>query len=146
MIDLWPEEIKLLFIRTPQTVLEEQAKLLPPKTDYLVEAEVEREVPFEDDETTFLRYNFFLVAPRLDNYRYALFAIEYEMDLYPVRFDLLRDDLQRQLKETLGEWEGELMAYSEEEMLPILRAIFHSDKTKLVIGSLMAQSQEPDCE
>jgi hypothetical protein len=111
-----------------------------------VTAEVEREIPFEDeDETRALKYNFYLVAHRLDNYRYALFGIEYEMDLYPVRFHL-RDDLEKQLKGTLGEWEGELTANSEEELQPILRALFHSEKTKLVIGSLMAQSQEPDCE
>ena len=141
MIDLWPDEIKLITLRTPETVLSEQAKLLLKKTNDLVTAGVEREIPFED-ETDSLKYNFYIIAPYVENYRYPLFAIEYEMDLYPVRFQL-RDDLQEELKGKLGEWEGELMAKSEEEFYSILTEIFQSEKAKLVIGSLMALSEEP---
>jgi len=84
------------------------------KTNDLVTAGVEREIPFDDeDETNSLKYNFYIIAPYVENYRYPLFAIEYEMDLYPVRFHL-RDDLRQELKDKLGEWEGQLMAKSSD--------------------------------
>lgn len=141
MYDLWPLDVKRLGLRTPETVLREQASLLKNKTNGIVLAGLS-EVEISNENAAFLIYHFFLIAPRLEDYRFRLFAASYNYDLYPVVFTL-DEDLRQELKEQLGEWEEPLTASEEEELESILRSIFHSKKTRLVIGSLLTQSEAP---
>lgn len=141
MYDLWPDDVKGLRLRTPETVLREQASLLKNKTNGIVLAGVS-EVEISNENAEFLIYHFFIIAPRLEDYRFRLFAASYNMDLYPVIFEL-DEELREELKEQLGEWKEPLTAESEQQLESILREIFHSKKTRLVIGSLLTQSEPP---
>src|SRR5881296_859505 len=77
-VDLWGE-IQPPDVRTPVSILREQAALLGQKTKNLVEASVET----TSSGGTFY-HTFKLVAPALDNYTYQLFRIRHGIQLYPV--------------------------------------------------------------
>src|SRR5579872_400146 len=101
--DLWGEIQIPNDVRTPLAILREQAALLGPKTQNLVEAEVDTE-PYGSD----LRHRFYLIAPALDNYRYQLFEARHEVTkLYPVVIDYstrlaTQDELMDWLKNRLS--------------------------------------------
>ena len=125
--------------RTPEIILKEQASLLGEKTNQIVVAEVSQ----AKTSFTYLdpsRYNFYLVAPRLENFNsesfhYRLFAIECPNKFYPVVFHL-----GKQLQQEFNGKE-KLIAKSEEEFISILSEIFHSERTRQVIGSLLELSE-----
>ena len=87
-------------------------------------AESEHSLPF--------RYSFNLVGPTLQNYRYQLFLISHDTNLYPVRFDLDMD-----LEEELGE---NVIAGTRGEFLKTLEQIFSAKKTRQVIHAILAQA------
>lgn len=89
-------------------------------------------------------YDFYLIGPVLDGYRYKLFTIGNSIDLYPVVF-FLDDEIRSEL---LNEESGKrIVAESEEEFMEILRRILNSKKTVRVINAILAQSgYEPTIE
>jgi hypothetical protein len=114
--DFWGE-IQTEDIRTPVAILREQAALLGPKTQNLVEAKVQTQ-PLQGGD--FLHY-FNLVVPALDNYTYRLFAVQHPMGLYPI----------------VGM--GRSLA-NEEEFKTWLRETLSSPETKRIIANLIAQA------
>lgn len=123
-LDLWPQDIvAAVDFRTPLSILKEQASLLGQKTQNLVEGVV---TSVTNSNDTF-QHMFYLAAPALSNYRYRLFTVTHEIDLYPL---------------TIVSETGQRGARSEEEFVEQLRAIFSHDQTKKVIGALIAQSRE----
>jgi hypothetical protein len=132
-------------IKSPLSILKEQASMLGPKTQMIVKAEVERGniefylrsnfIPAADFKKFI--YEFYIVAPFL-NYRYRLFSIIHDVDLYPVEF-LLDVEIE---EEIIGEENQLLRADSESEFIDRLGRILNSDKTKKVIRALLAQSTE----
>ncbi len=139
MQDLWPQDIVAYEERekAPVVVLREQAINLTKRTQGLIIAEV-IQVP---DETFSaqrpFRYKFALMAPSIGQYRFVLFKISYDIDLYPVRFDLDLD-ISRELFPDSQEPVA-LSAESEEEFLDRLRKLFAARKTRRVIAALLAQ-------
>jgi len=94
-MDLWPENLTTNRIKSPVTILKEQAALLGQKTRNVVQAQVRsiksaypgyQETPAEEE--TKLRYEFCILAPALGNYRYKLFTVFHNVDLYPAVFCL----------------------------------------------------------
>lgn len=75
-IDLWPSVFGYQETELPDAILREQANRLGEKTNHLVEARVEAPV-YATYLTDKIRLGFYLVAPRLGNYSYRLFTIEY---------------------------------------------------------------------
>lgn len=139
MKDLWPDDIKATGIKPPVTILKEQATLLGEKTNNIVTASVLRSESRNLLSPVFgkdFSYTFFIEAPALGGYRYALFSIGHSIEIYPVYFDL--DESIK--KEFIGPIDKEVSVDSEEEFLDILQGIFNSDKTKKVIGSILSQS------
>ncbi|MGB0386763.1 MAG: hypothetical protein ACPGWR_18275 [Ardenticatenaceae bacterium] len=123
--------------RHPLTILREQASLLGSKTDNVVVAKV-----IEDDSYDPPKYDFYLIAIPLENFHHRLFSIQYEIP-YPVFFDFRKEKkLEQEIEEKRGKWKWELPAYSEEEFESILYEIFHSERIKKVIGSLLTLSEE----
>lgn len=124
--------------RDARTILREQASLLGSKTGGVVVAKV-----YEDDRYIEPpRYDFFLIAPLMDNFHHRLFSIEFKKP-YPVFFVFGKDKkLEQELRDKFGEWKWDLPARSEEEFEEILTVIFHSERTKHLIGSLMTLSDE----
>lgn len=123
--------------RHPLTILREQASLLGSKTDNVVVAKVIQAGDYDPP-----RYDFFLIAIPIENFHQRLFSIEYKKP-YPVFFVFGKEKrLEQELREKRGEWKWELPAYSEEEFESILYDIFHSERTKHLIGSLLKLSDE----
>jgi hypothetical protein len=129
-IDLWPSVFGYQKTELPDAILKEQANRLSEKTNHLVEARVEAPA-----HTTYLtdkiRLGFYLVAPRLGNYSYRLFTIEYGIALeeqnisgYPVT---LVNGVER-------------ICQDREEFLEALREVFASQATMQVISALMTGS------
>lgn len=149
MYDLWPEDIGYSNIKSPLTILKEQASYLGAKTKNLVNGEVRivnkrqddlPELPLgsatpDDSSRQIFSYNFYITAPALKNYRYRLFTIYFDIGLYPVEF-LLDGEIQRQLNLK----QKPPRANSESEYTDMLGKIFNSDRTRLVINSLISQS------
>jgi len=115
--DLWGE-IEPSAVRTPVSILKEQASFLGKKTKHVVEAEV---------ETRTLAGSFYhafrLVVPALDNYSYNLFEISHEVNPYPVSTGY-----------------GAATLANEEAFVNWLAQKLSSSETKRIIGNLLAQA------
>ena len=114
--DFWGD-IAPAAVRTPVAILREQAALLGAKTKNLIEATV-----YTESVRGSFRHLLNLVVPGLDNYTYNLFAIDHGIDLYPVTV-LNRD----------------LIFATEDAFIDWLREELSSDKTKKIVGNLLAQ-------
>jgi len=133
MVDLWPEHIEQTEITAPAFILKEQASLLGRKTQMIVKAEVEPGDPshhegmryFDKEDYRKFIYDFYIVGPLLDNYRYLLFGIMYNIDLYPVEF-ILEPEIE---EDVVGENVHLLIAKSESEFIKMLGLILKSKKT-----------------
>lgn len=82
LIDLWPETFGPSHKLPPVAILRYQAKLLGQKTNSHVLADVVSDAPGNQGGTIF--HSFFLVAPFLGDFRYKLFYIGHNVNLYPV--------------------------------------------------------------
>lgn len=129
--DLWPDDIAVNEVVAPVAILKHQASLLGERTKNLVEGIVTQRKR-EYGETGFI-YDFYLVAPALDFYRYRLFSISHTVDFYPLSIqDIGGPDLDGHA--------SKLKVNDEEEFLQALAKVFSSEKTKGIISSLIAQS------
>jgi hypothetical protein len=117
--DLWGE-ITPNAVRTPVSILREQASLLGAKTTYMVEGKVETHV-----SGTRFYHSFNLVVPALDNYSYQLFQISHEVGLYPVHVEYQSSYIELKSEEAFVNWLGEKLSSAE---------------TKSLIGNLLAQA------
>lgn len=125
--DLWgdiPEVLEL----TPRDMMREQAAYLEQKTKGLVTAEITIESEPIKKGTPNQTQTFYLVVPTM-KYRYELFSI-YQKDVvkvYPVRFQV--DDEETET------------AQNEAQFINYLQKILSSERTKRIIGSLLAQAK-----
>jgi hypothetical protein len=115
--DFWGE-IGTTDIRTPLSILREQAAALGPRTKNIVEAKVETTVI-----GGYFVHSFSLVVPSLDNYKYELFDVRHEPDLYPVRVDTFTD------------------LANEDAFKTWLRERLSSERTRKIVNNLLAQAQ-----
>lgn len=134
--NLWPDDISVTEQVPPVAILKEQGSLLGQRTKNLVEGRVsaaDAEGPgFSDQDFC---YEFDLVAPAL-GYRYQLFRIQHGVDFYPLGIDWDSPD-----NVSISNLHGEAGIENEEKFLEALEIIFSSEKTRKVIGSLIAQSR-----
>ncbi len=147
MNDLWPNDFKIDDIKAPVTLLREQASLLGQKTQNIVEAQVRSlettglsdslEMTALEKKAADLRYGFYIVAPALGNYRYKLFTISHDFNLYPVTFHF-DEDIGDEFRQNC---EKPILGDSEAKFLNILGKALSSAKTKKVIRALLAESQ-----
>ncbi len=157
MLDLWPQTLDATK-QSPLAVAREQAKVLPKHTDGKIKAEV---TPAQDSEGDF-NFDFYLVAPKLGNYRYRLFSMSYSINLFPVNVYMGQEmaeelgvsqkknlpgtkELLRSLAKAiespnlLPESDYVVTANSEEEFLHVLKVILGSKRTLTVLQSLLSQ-------
>lgn len=139
MIDLWPEDTPShTSLKAPVVILREQGALLSKKTSNLVEGLVSRdEDPFLSDNT--FRYQFYLVAPALSNYRYRLLTILHSIDLYPLKIQT-DADIFEELPAEVKDEHDELLDIPQDRFMDVLKAIFATKKVKKVIEAMIAQS------
>jgi hypothetical protein len=85
MDDLWPDDLmdSLDKVKTPISILREQASLLGTKTGNLIEGKVYT-ASWEDQKDYPFQYGFYLEAPTLENYRFTMFYLFYDIELYPL--------------------------------------------------------------
>src|SRR5437867_9307579 len=115
--NLWPEDIAVTEAVAPVSILKDQASKLAERTKNLVEARVRNSArdSYDDD----FAYDFELVAPALNNYRYRLFAISHDVQFYPLFIhDCEAFD------------EKDVPVDDEEQFLKVLKVIFSSERTK----------------
>jgi hypothetical protein len=137
MVDLWPkdlEEITKTASTAPLTLLKEQASVLARRTNGLLQGNVESYSRSVYGKTLFA-HSFEITAPALEGYRYSLFSIEHDVEMYPVKFKL-EDAITSELWPDKG---GDVEASSEDEFIECLGRIFNSKKSRKVIGALLSQ-------
>jgi hypothetical protein len=133
MTDLWPSDIapSTPNVKPPVTLLREQAALLGAKTKNIVEAQV---VPADTQYHHGFGYEFQLVGPALNNYRFPLFRIEYSIEMYPLWMYVAGGILG------LDEGTAQFNVPSEADLLEALAKVFAAEKTRQVIQAIQAQS------
>ncbi len=125
-MDLWPQ-IEAVVVRTPGTILKQQAALLGKHTKNLLEGRV-----LTQGRASGFIHHFMIDAPTLD-YRMELFSVSHDMNLYPVRVETaptVRLDLP-----------PGLLLNSEEEFVDWLKEVFNAAETKRVLATLLAQAE-----
>lgn len=142
--DLWPKELEAAKIRTPASILKEQASLLGQKTKNLVEGLVTG-----SEQGGELSYSFFLVAPALNNYRYLLFTMSHDIRMYPLSISVEEEILAEINPELFKRWGDTVTIFitshaekaeNEAEFLELLKKIFSATKTKQLIAAMLSQS------
>ena|ERR1035438_5790846 len=116
--DFWGE-IGTTEVKTPLSILREQAAALGPRTKNLVEAKVETKVIGR-----YFIHSLYLVVPSLDGYTYELFKVRHEIDLYPI--------------EVIG---TPLTFATEDAFTAWLRVRLSSEETRRIVANLVAQAQ-----
>jgi hypothetical protein len=140
--DLWPEKIEYPVIEAPVAILMRQAVALGKKTGNVVEGRVEQTRIHPDR----FGYSFSIVGPLLGDYSYQLFIIAHGVELYPVEIlaeSAIMVEVARKMEFQPREkdYEGTVVAKTQDEFENILRAIFAASKTQNVVGAIIKQSQ-----
>lgn len=153
-MDLWPEFDRIDRIRTPVSILVEQASLLGEKTNNVVQGKV---VSSTTKSSTFL-HRFRIVSPSLEGYSYNLFSVQHEIEIYPAEFRLgtdLADELEQEGfidPETLGSVEvrrimgTKYKVFNEDEFINFLRIILSSKRTTVIVTAILSQSEAVDLQ
>ncbi len=81
---LWGNLSKLERVRSPKSLLDEQASVLTDATDGVLVGKVENS---NFETTNAFRYDLDVVVPTLNHYTYTLLSIQYPLDLYPVQIN-----------------------------------------------------------
>jgi hypothetical protein len=76
---LWGDLTSLTVVRTPKTILEEQASVLTEATKGMLVGVVE-----DEPQSNGFRYTLNVVVPALNNYRYTILSIYHPLELYPL--------------------------------------------------------------
>src|SRR5271166_3035486 len=118
--DFWGE-IGQEELRTPVTIMREQAALLGAKTQNVIEARVRTDAGVN---SSWFVHHFDLIVPSLDNYSYELFRVQHQIELYPVN--------------TTGPSREQLRLETEEQFREWLRGKLSSSETKRIIANLLA--------
>jgi len=138
MKDLWPSEIGYAEGKAPVTILKEQASLLGAKTENMIKAEVSYIKGSSFMDQNGFAYDFTILAPLLEDYRYRLFTIKHDVELYPLK--IYTDD------EILGEIspaeKDKIVINSEAELLEALKKILNSKKAKRIISAMLLQCRK----
>ena len=130
--NLWPDDIAVSNdLKTPVTILRQQATLLGEKTQNLVVAEVSTTVEELSAGGNRFMHRFNVVAPALGNYRFCIFRVEHTIDFYPIKISVYSPK----------KGQPDITVKSEGEFAQALKEIFSSEEARRVIHALIAQSQ-----
>jgi hypothetical protein len=149
--NLWGDLPKPETIRTPYTILKEQASILSEITNGLLIGEV-----INNQKDKFFVNILRIKAPSLNNYTYSVVEVQYPIKLYPVFVkNLTSDNFNNLEKNLMNAANNPLMSFvdyggllvqqgyrkysSEEEFENALGQILSSQEVKQVISALLAQ-------
>jgi len=162
MTDLWPEDIIKSPVKAPVAILREQANFLKRKTKGLVQAII---IPSaQTKEGKEFSYNFDLVSPSMSGTHYRLFAVAYDIQLYPATISVeieIATEIQSLHPDVLHYWDNQyyeagpagrskvnlmstpdvrLSAVTQGALIEQLRNIFNSKKARRVVQNFIAQA------
>ncbi len=126
MNDLWPDDIGDSKLKSPVTILREQAELLKTKTQGKVEAEVQTSVISQGDQ---IHSVFTLLVPSLEGFRYDLLEVRHGVSFYPL-------DVLPRAGHNLPNY---MDLENEDRFVKALKALFGSPEVRRLIHSLIAQ-------
>jgi hypothetical protein len=134
--NLWPAEFAVEKVRSPKTILKEQAGYLMEMTRNVLSADVHTS-NYKDTRI----HSFVVVAPALNNYRYTLFSVSHGGLFYPSTIKFSEDvDFNDPGKESL--YNGyDCIVDSEDELVTEMKKIFNTSHTVRIISSLISQSE-----
>jgi hypothetical protein len=162
---LWPE-IKESLVRSPASILREQADALSDVTNNILKGAVHHFPAFiktyeildmEDNvehqeciekndsygESRLAGFSLDIVAPKLNNYRFTVLTIAYDpLQIYPVYLSsniLMKE--QKQYARTAAN-----QFCNETDFTEAFEKILRSERVKEIISNLVAQSSEPDLD
>jgi len=121
--NLWGDLSNLKTIRTPKTILKEQAAILNEATKGVVRADVT-----SGGTGAELRHVMNLVAPVLGNYSYLVVMVDHNINIYPCRI----------YSPVFPQWQE---CSNETDLQNKLGDVLTDQKTRRVIESLLSQSQ-----
>ena len=128
--NLWPKFEEKAIV-TPLSILRDQGSYLNRLTKNIITAKIESETgSFKDvhSNEAYFMHVFCLVAPFVGNYRYQLFKVVHNIDLFPLA--IYFED-------------RELKCQTQDEFLKVLGEILNSPRTQKVLSNLYAQSRPP---
>jgi hypothetical protein len=121
--NLWGEMPQPEEIRTPYTIIREQAALLEELTGGILQGRVRK---VQEEDTKSFTYFLDILAPALDDFVFRVLMIRYEITLYPVAVKDFVNDMNDECD-------------TEESFVEELEKILGSDEMKRVISGLMSQ-------
>lgn len=119
-------------VRTPLSILQEQAEALGRKTNNKLTAKVSTWI----DDNKFV-HAFRLVAPFLKNYTYELFRIRHDAELYPVFTD--DTEIDKFFSHGAEELRRPLRLDTEQMFVAWLEKELRSERTRNVVATLLQQ-------
>lgn len=128
--NLWGDIENLPKSKPPIAILKEQSQILEKLTKGLLTGYISDN---KSNRREIFLFEFFIIAPSLNNYRYNVLSIKYDVGLYPVEVSDMTVDIGKLIKEKKNE--------NHEEFELNLQEILSSDKVKRVISGLLAQIQ-----
>lgn len=121
--NLWGDLSNLKTIRTPKSILVEQADILNQVTQGVIRASVG-----SGQGSNTLSHSLVLVAPALANYTYTICTVQHSIEIYPCQL----------FSSASGGWE---QCADEADFTTKLATILSSKKTRAIIESLISQSK-----
>lgn len=154
MQNLWGDIKRKGKIIVPNTIIEEQGKILLEMTEQLVEIEI---IEISDNRLKNAEFTFAvsLNSYKMENYEYDIFKVEYDLEIYPVRIilDSNIQNIEVDKKFVIGsnEYNGLVLeAKDEDEFIILLGSILSSEEITDAVRSIMYLAEqigvEPDFE
>jgi hypothetical protein len=123
--NLWADLSRVEIVRTPRTVLLEQAQ-------YLTEATKGALVGRVDDRTAYVakgfRYLLDVRVPELNNYSVEILWIDHDLELYPARLGASRPN-------------KDISCANESELEQAIESVLSSSEVKTILSHLLSQLQ-----
>lgn len=123
--EFWPDDLIDTTIVAPATLLSEAATELTTKTGGHLQGKVTYSGTDEDGDHS---YQFLIVVPSLDNYRYTLFHFWHPVELYPARLYFVPDETRQDIPDAAA-------------LKTTLQKLFRNEKSKRLISILIAQAE-----
>lgn len=117
----WVDLKNVELVRTPRTILREQAKYLTEGTDSLL-------IGCVDDLTigSTFRYSLDVRVPSLNNYETTILSVNHSLDLYPVHLTAMRPHT-------------DVSCANQEELERAIESVLSSTEVKVMISRLISQ-------
>jgi len=132
--------------KTPNEIIKEQIRYLEGKTKEYISGElveIQLKDRFEEsEETSDFRYNFYINAKFLKNYKLKLFSMTYDTLIYPLRLNF-NEDLCEEFK---IDYSDEMECKNEEEFIIQLGDVLKSDYVANTLGILMKLSKNKEMD